>query len=97
MNFGDALQAANDGSRIARAGWNGKGQFVYRTVGNTVSKDFIPKFASLPDKVKKFLQEKGEDIVFNSSLTIYNAQGEMQPGWLASQGDLSADDWEALD
>ncbi len=96
MNFSSALEALNGGSRVSREGWNGKNQFVYKTVGNTVSKDFIPKFASLPDSVKEFLSEKGEDVVFQSSLTLYNAQGNMQPGWVPSQGDLFADDWGVL-
>lgn len=55
FGFGMALLALNEGKMVRRAGWNGKGQFVYRTVGNVVSKDFIPKFASLPDSVKVFL------------------------------------------
>ncbi|WP_216825134.1 DUF2829 domain-containing protein [Agarilytica rhodophyticola] len=29
MNFGDALQAIKDGREVARAGWNGKNQFVF--------------------------------------------------------------------
>lgn len=97
MNFGEALYAAEMGFMIQREGWNGKGQFVYRTVGNTVSKDFIPKFASLPTSVKEFLAKKDEDVVFNSSLTLYNAQGQMQPGWLPSQGDLTATDWKVIE
>ncbi|MBP7497657.1 MAG: DUF2829 domain-containing protein, partial [Bacteroidales bacterium] len=35
------------GKMVSRSGWNGKNMFVYKTVGNTVPKDFIPKFASL--------------------------------------------------
>lgn len=97
MNFGEAIVALNEGNMVSRSGWNGKNQFVYRTVGNTVSKGFIPKFASLPDSVKSFLTKKGEDVVFNSSLTLYNAQGQMQPGWLPSQGDLNATDWEIFE
>lgn len=97
LSFTAVLYHINEGRMVRRAGWNGKGQFVYKTVGNTVSKDFIPKFASLPKSVKDFLSTKGEDIVFNSSLTLYNAQGEMQPGWLPSQGDLMANDWEVCE
>lgn len=85
MNFGQAIESMNAGEMVSRSGWNGKKMFVYKTVGNTVSKDFIPKFASLPDKVKAFLSEKGEDVVFHASITMYTAAGEMQPGWLASQ------------
>lgn len=28
---------------------------------------------------------------------IRNAQGQLQPGWLPSMGDLMADDWETCD
>lgn len=96
MNFGEALEKLNAGCRVSRIGWNGKNMFIYKTVGNTVSKDFIPKFASLPDSVKNFLLEKGEDVVFQSSLTMYTAAGEMQPGWLASQSDMLAQDWDII-
>ena len=96
MNFGEALEALNDGERVSRSGWNAPAQFVYKTVGNTVPRDFIPKFVSLPQSVKDFLQARGEDVVFNSSFTLYNAAGEMQPGWVPSQGDLQGDDWEVV-
>lgn len=97
LTFGQAIEAMNNGKRVAREGWNGKGMFVYKTVGNTVSSDFIPKFASLPQSVKDFLAEKGKDVVFHASITMYTAAGEMQPGWLASQADILATDWEILD
>lgn len=32
MTFGDALVMANAGKRIAREGWNGKGQYVYQAI-----------------------------------------------------------------
>lgn len=94
MNFGQTIEELNAGNMMQRAGWNGKGMFIYKTVGNTVNKDFIPKFASLPTSVKDFLEKKGEDVIFHSSITMYTAQGEMQPGWLASQADILADDWQ---
>ncbi len=34
---------------------------------------------------------------FNSHqpcITMYTAQGELQPGWLASQADMLSEDWE---
>ena len=96
MNFGQAIEAMNSGKRVSRNGWNGKSMFVYKTVGNTVSKDFIPKFASLPDDVKSFLADKGQDVVFHPSITMYTATGEMQPGWLASQADILAIDWDIV-
>lgn len=94
MNFGEAIAAMSAGEMVQRAGWNGKGMFVYKTVGNTVNKDFIPKFASLPASVKDFLSNKGADVVFHPSITMYTAAGDMQPGWLASQADMLAEDWQ---
>lgn len=93
MNFGQAIESLNAGGMVQRAGWSGKGMFIYKTIGNTVSKDFIPKFASLPVAVKEFLTNKGEDVVFQASITMYTAAGDMQPGWLASQADILAEDW----
>lgn len=97
MNFGQAIEAMNDGKMVSRSGWNGKNMFVYKTVGNTVSKDFIPKFASLPQSVKNYLSAKGEDVVFHPSITMYTASGEMQPGWLASQSDILSQDWGIIE
>ena len=93
MNFGEAIAALNAGQMVSRSGWNGKGMFVYKTVGNTVPKDKIPLFVSLPEQVKSFLEKKGKDVVFNPQITMYTAAGEMQPGWLASQADILAEDW----
>lgn len=71
MNFSDALVKIKTGERLRRAGWNGKGQFVYLAVG-----------------VAHF----GEQ--FQPFLILHNAQGQRQPGWLPSMGDLLAEDWE---
>lgn len=93
MNFGLALESLKKGKLVTRSGWNGKGMWLFRQIGNTVSKDFIPKFASLPDAAKAKLSERDTDVVFNSSITMLTATGELQPGWLASQTDMLADDW----
>lgn len=93
LNFGAAVDALKTGKMIARTGWNGKGMYVFMQIGNTVSKDFIPNFKSLPDSVKTKLAERGTDIVFNSSMTIMTATGELQPGWHPSQLDTLSEDW----
>ena len=93
MTFGLAIEAMIAGHKVSRSGWNGKNMFIYHTVGNIAPKDFILKFTLLPQSVKDFLEVKGEDVVFQASFTLYTAAGEMQPGWLASQSDMQADDW----
>lgn len=39
MNFGEALQAAKDGKKVQRSGWNGKGQFIIKAGGYSVELD----------------------------------------------------------
>lgn len=96
MKFGQIIDALNEGLMAARSGWNGKGMFIYKTVGNVVEESFIPNFKSLPANVKTFLQAKGGPVTFHPSITMYTAQGDMQPGWLCSQTDMMADDWCTL-
>lgn len=83
MNFGLALEAAKKGHRIARAGWNGKGQWVelglnfyYREVYGEVNTAYH------------------EDI--GSQALVFCGTRGRQVGWLASQADMLADDWMIL-
>lgn len=83
MNFGEALELLKPGARcLRRAGWNGKGQHVYLEDGYT---------QKIGDGVFK-----GSSRVYLPVLVLFNAQGQHQPGWLPSMGDLMADDWEEV-
>lgn len=80
MNFGLAIEAAKKGKKIARAGWNGKGQYVelaacisYR---NAEGEDV----------------NVNHDAIGNKALAFVGTSG-VQLGWLASQADMLADDW----
>ena len=35
MNFGYALELLKDGKKVARAGWNGRGMFLFLVNGST--------------------------------------------------------------
>ncbi len=87
MNFGDALEAAKGGAKIYREGWNGKGQFVIKAGGYAV-KESRPG----SDYAKHGITA---DFMIQPHLDLKNAQGNMQPGWVPSQGDLFATDWVA--
>lgn len=65
MNFGQAIELVKSGKRVARAGWNGKGMYIY-------------------------LRREDD---YDPCLVMYTAQRTLQPGWLASQADILADDW----
>lgn len=80
MNFGLALEAAKMGKKIARKGWNGKGQYV------EIGTDFA--YRTLDDNGVLVAHE---DIGTNA-LVFVGTRGR-QVGWLASQADMLADDW----
>ena len=81
MSFGKALELARAGCRIARRGWNGKGQYV-----------FLASSTGFHTKCD-LSEHNGEEVEVGDMLVIRTAQGTFQPGWLASQADMLADDW----
>jgi hypothetical protein len=65
LNFGQAVQAMKNGKMLQRAGWNGKGLFVFMQVPSEIKLEIVPKMQSLPDSVKnEFLRrfEVGEQV-----------------------------------
>lgn len=80
FGFSAALIALKDGQCVRRAGWNGKGQHVY--VEDQLS-------YTVPGGVFK-----GQRREYAPVLVLFNAQGVHQPGWVPSQGDLFAEDWQ---
>lgn len=85
MTFGEALEAVKHGARIAREGWNGKGMYVF------LAKD--PEFRTEAD-ISEF-EEYGAEV--SDLLVLRTAQGTLQPGWLATQSDMLAEDWKIVE
>ena len=90
--FEFALKALKDGSRIRRAGWNGKGMWLTLSPGNRAvppENIWAPNnkalAESLPHRVVTVLPY----------ITMKTVDNCIVP-WLASQTDLLADDWEVL-
>jgi hypothetical protein len=86
MTFGHAIEAAKQGSRIARAGWNGKGMFVVYQRGYP---EGIPCNAQTAEA---FGYELGELFRCRPYLQMRCADGTHQM-WLASQSDILEEDW----
>lgn len=96
MDFGVALAALKNGHKVARHGWNGKGQFVVMMPAL-----YLPPHSSTEPGPKcndRTAKHIGVDTPLDSQpyFALYNAQGKWQPGWVPSTGDLMAEDWEAL-
>ena len=94
--FGDALAALKEGKRAAREGWNGKGMFIYLNRGSVA---VLPERDTTIEGISDHLFELGDNgtVTRLPNLNMRAATGSTVTGWLASQTDLLAEDWEILD
>lgn len=93
MNIGEAVQALKAGKRVARAGWNGKGMWLAYSPG--VKNLSFEKFWAPPNRAYAESQPTlSADVL--PCITMKTAGGEILMGWLASQTDLLAEDWEVV-
>jgi hypothetical protein len=81
MTWGTALLALQAGGIVARAGWNGKGMFLY----------LVPA-ASYPAIHPAARAVFGDTVPYGAYIAMKTAQNNVVP-WLASQTDILADDW----
>ena len=93
MDFGNALAALKMGLKVARAGWNGKGMWLILVAGtpNAALREGTP--------YREALGQESCEILPHIDMWTTNAEGRraMLPGWLASQTDMLADDWQIID
>ena len=96
MTFGHAIEAAKQGKKIARGGWNGKNMFVVY-----MPPMYLPSF-NTQDEERKVNDRTAKIIGKDAPLdcqpyfAMYNAQKQWIPGWVASQSDMLAEDWEIV-
>ncbi len=85
MNFGHAIEMLKAGYAIQRAGWNGKGMFLY----------LVPANAYPPTTNLAMRLYNGKNVPYAAYIAMKTATGEVVP-WLASQTDVLADDWSVV-
>lgn len=93
-DFGWALNHLQDGRKVRRMGWNGAGMWIVLMPGLR-----LPPYSSQEPGAKvndRTAKHIGEDTPLDSQpyIAMWTAAQQWQPGWLASQADLLADDWE---
>lgn len=107
MDFGQALELIKKGQLVTREGWNGKGMFIFMRPADELTTGFIPKVKSLPQSVKDWIDKNVDDkqnpgeqgltpVKFTPYLCMKAVDNTIVNGWLASQADLLAEDWEIL-
>ena len=86
FSFSFALALLKDGRRLARAGWNGKGMFLFLVPGSRFQVNRAPLLGIYP---------QGAEISYHAHIDMKTAQGDVVP-WVASQTDLLANDWQVF-
>lgn len=84
MNFGKALKSLKEGKRVARKGWNGKNQYIELATN-----------ISYRNANEEIINTEHEAIG-NKAIAFIGTSG-VQIGWLASQADMLAEDWEVAE
>jgi len=82
MTFGEAIAELKAGGMVQRAGWNGKNMHIY-----------LEDMFSFPIRGGIYA---GIERKYDPVICMYTAQGTHQPGWLASQADILAEDWHVV-
>lgn len=83
MDFQSALSAIKAGQRVSRAGWNGKGMFIFLVPGSQFIVNREPLMSILGE---------GTLVDYHGHVDMKTADGTIVP-WLCSQTDLLAEDW----
>jgi Protein of unknown function (DUF2829) len=94
LDFGEAINALKAGFKVARSGWNGKNMFLILNGGYSVPAD-----KARPDNHidQKFLESRGcGSLDILPHIDMWTAQNNLCVGWLASQTDMLATDWEIV-
>lgn len=82
--IGWAVKQMQNGHKVARAGWNGKGMFLFLVPGSTFQVNRAPLLGIYPE---------GTEIKYQPHVDMKTAQDMVVP-WAASQSDLLGTDWE---
>lgn len=85
-DFAWALHALKSGAKVARAGWNGKGMFLFLVQGSEFVVNRPPLLGIYP---------AGTQVRYHAHIDMKTADDTIVP-WLASQTDMLAEDWIIL-
>lgn len=81
LTFGQAIEAAKQGKKVARAGWNGSGMFAY-----------IVPAASYPAQTEAARNRFGDMVPYRAYWALKTAQNDVAT-WAPSGSDSLSEDW----
>lgn len=96
LTFGLAIEALKAGKRVTRAGWNGKGMYLWLMPAATIKAEWCKE-----PHLKELADANGGEIEALGTIRMFtvNAHGRraVLTGWLASQSDILAEDWQIVE
>lgn len=91
LTFGEAIEALKHGQRVSRPGWNGKGMYLWLMPGAMVKAEWCRE-----PHLKAMAEANGGEIECLGSIRMMTADKKVLTGWLASQTDILAEDWQIV-
>lgn len=86
LSFGHAIEALKAGKKVARAGWNGKGMFLYHVDANA--------YPAQTDIAKAHWGADAK-VPYRAYIAMKTVDNDVQV-WTASQTDVLANDWQIV-
>lgn len=92
MTFSEAIAALKEGKFVARSGWNGKGMYLWLMKAATIKAEWCKE-----PHLKKLAEDNGGEIEALGTIRMLTADKKILTGWLASQSDMLAEDWQIIE
>jgi len=92
LNFGQAIEALKAGKRVTRPNWNGKGMYLWLLPAANVKAEWCRE-----PHLKAVAEANGGQIECLGSIRMMTADKKVLTGWLASQTDILAEDWQIIE
>jgi hypothetical protein len=92
MNFGQAIEALKAGKKVSRAGWNGKSMYLWLMPAAVVPAEWCKE-----PHLKQLAEENGGSVEALGTIRMRTADKKVLTGWLASQSDMLAEDWQVVE
>lgn len=93
LTFGAAIAALKSGYRVCRSGWNGKGMWLALSCDG--GRETKAEHFWNPHN-RAYAESNGGTATVLPCITMRTATGEILMGWLASQTDMLANDWQIV-
>ena len=88
MTFGLAIEALKMCKKVARAGWNGKGMFIFLIPGSTFKVNRAPLLGIYPE---------GTEINYRPHIAMKGVDGSISEWTPAAGNDVLAEDWQIVE